>query len=281
MATTSPPLSPASNASPKSKGAQTPLSLDLSSLPPLITPSPPSNTLLITNLNSTDNFHPATLSKIKDLLSQPVPLNSFSPLRSLRRIIVSYPTTDAAIDMRQVLDGQSIGDDDRIRIYFGEHTPIIGEGREDHHLHPPSLGKLLFISPPPSPPLGWEIREEDPPNKDVHAEDLQKALASLNGFKCYDENAEDVDDGNTDGGDGRQAMSEEEKQGLEQFKHGGFGRKRSGTQGSLVVYHPRDHGDRVDLPAVMVEDTEGLGVVPEGGKMLTHTARPPVELMEQ
>ncbi len=178
--------------------------------------------------------------------------------------------------MRQALDGQSIGDDNRIRIYFGEHTPIVGEGGEDQYLHPPSLGKLLFISPPPSPPLGWEIREEEPPNKDVHAEDLQKALANLNGFKRHDDSEEEEERG---------AMSEEEKEGLEQFKHGGWGRKRSGTQGSVVVYHPRDHGDREDLPAVMVEDTEGHGV-PEGeeeggGKMLTHTARPPVELMEQ
>lgn len=111
----------------------------------------------------------------------------------------------------------------------------------------------------------------------MHAEDLQKALANLNGFKRYDDSEEE---------DNREAMSEEESGNLEQFRHGGWGnRKRSGTQGSVVVYHPRDHGDREDLPAVMVEDTEGEGVLEGGeeggGKMLTHTARPPVELMEQ
>ena len=60
-----------------------------------------------------------------------------------------------------------------------------------------------------------------------------------------------------------------------------------------MVYHPRDHSDREDLPAVMVEDTtpavdeeeEGMeGVISpiEGGgpkKIMAHTARPPVELM--
>lgn len=173
--------------------------------------------------------------------------------------------------MRQVLDGFPIGEDEEVRIYFGEHTPIQGEEGEDQHLHPPSLGKLLFISPPPSPPCGWEIREEEPPNKDVHAEDLQKALAGLNGHRRRDS-------------DMNEPMSEEEREGLE--RQGGWGRERKGTVGgggSMMVYHPSVHGDREDLPAVMVVDTEGEGVeedMPEGGgRMLTHTARPPVELM--
>jgi hypothetical protein len=172
--------------------------------------------------------------------------------------------------MRQVLDGFPMGEDESVRIYFGEHTPIQGEGAEDQHLHPPSLGKLLFISPPPSPPCGWEIREEEPPNKDVHAEDLQRALAGLNGNRKV-------------GGNGDQSpMSEEEREGLE--RQGGWGRERErrGT-GSMMVYHPGVHGDREDLPAVMVEDTTEEGVEEDrlegGGRLLTHTARPPVELM--
>lgn len=173
--------------------------------------------------------------------------------------------------MRQVLDGFPIGEDERVRIYFGEHTPIQGEEGEDQHLHPPSLGKLLFISPPPSPPCGWEIREEEPPNKDVHAEDLQRALAGLNGHR-RDSDADTP-------------MSDEEREGLK--RQGGWGRERRGTVGgSMMVYHPSVHGDREDLPAVMVEDTtEQVGEeespvdLEGGGRMLTHTARPPVELI--
>lgn len=174
--------------------------------------------------------------------------------------------------MLQVLDGQPFGsEEDRARTYFGEQTPIAGE-TEDQHLKAPSLGKLLFISPPPSPPCGWEIREEEPPNKDVHAEDLQKALAGLNGAR---RGSEGSDIG---------AMSEEEREEL--GLSNGLGRKRSG---SLCVYHPRVHGDREDLPAVMVVDTtadgEGEGEEEmdnsEGGRVsLTKTVRPPVELME-
>ena len=173
--------------------------------------------------------------------------------------------------MRQVLDGVPIGSEDAVRIYFGEHTPVAGvDAAEDQSLHPPSLGKLLFISPPPSPPCGWEIREEDPPNKDVHAEDLQRALAGLNGVDAACEP--------------QTPISDEEREELE--RQGGWGKRRGrkGT-GGTVVYHPRVHGDREDLPAVTVEDTteegdeEGVESGEGAPKVLTKTARPPVELM--
>lgn len=174
-----------------------------------------------------------------------------------------------------------------MRIYFGEPTPIAGEEGEDQHLKAPSLGKLLFISPPPSPPAGWEIREEEPPNKDVHAEDLQRALAGL-GNHGKERRASADDDG--DDAAAASPMSEDEREELR------GNRNRSGT-GSMMVYHPKDHGDNEDLPAVMVIDTTagteeettpespgGLSPVDGqgqgGGRILTHTARPPVELME-
>ena len=92
--------------------------------------------------------------------------------------------------------------------------------------------------------------------------------------------------------DAESPMSEDEKGELR------GNRKRSGT-GSMTVYHPKDHGDNESLPAVMVIDTtadaedeegdqespgdpsspmdgQGLG----GGRILTHTARPPLELMQ-
>lgn len=234
------------------------------------------------NLNSLATFLPQNLQHIHTLLSTPTPLNSFSPLRSLRRIIVSYPTVDAAIAIRQLLDGTPLSENDRVRIYFGEPTPLLGEQGEDQHLKAPSLGKLLFISPPPSPPAGWEIREEEPPNKDVHAEDLQRALAGLSGQRS--ERGATVDDAES-------PMSEDEKGELR------GNRKRSGT-GSMTVYHPKDHGDSENLPAVTVIDTAADAEEEEyqessggsspgdgqrqgggGGRIMTHTARPPLELM--
>ena len=143
----------------------------------------------------------------------------------------------------------------------------------------PSLGKLLFISPPPSPPAGWEIREEEPPNKDVHAEDLQRALAGL---------ADNGDERRPLTVDVASPMSEDEKGYLQ-------GNQRGAGTGSMTVYHPKDHGDNEDLPAVMVIDTatgakreneESPGNLSPvdgpargGGRILTHTSRPPLETM--
>lgn len=119
---------------------------------------------------------------------------------------------------------------------------------------------MFFISPPPSPPFGWEVREEGPPNKEVHAEDLASALAGLR------QRPEAVDQrGEEDGGNEEAAA-----------------RGRSGST-TTMVFQPDQHGDGPGLPAVMVEDTtasEGESPV-DGGKILAHTARPPVELMQE
>ena len=175
-----------------------------------------------------------------------------------------------------------------MKIYFGEPTPLVGQYASDAHdpqLQTPSLGKLMFISPPPSPPCGWEIRDEDPPNKATHAEDLLAALSGLgstnndnnnnNNDYYYSHRDEDgnMETSNRDSG-GLKNGGEwgEKKQGR------GSGRKRRGT---LTVYHPRDYGDSEDLPAVMVEDMTGEDAPEEGaGPLPTKTARPPVELMD-
>ncbi|KAI9820594.1 MAG: hypothetical protein M1827_004963 [Pycnora praestabilis] len=251
-------------ASPLSSGTRTPLSLDLSSLPPLITPSPPSNTLLITNLQDPTIFRPENLLTIRDLINQSAPLHSWAPLKSFRRIVVSFWDTESAIQIRKILDGEAIMGD-RVRVYFGEPTPI---EPVDQHLHAPSGGKLFFISPPPSPPHGWEMRNEAPPNKETHAEDLASALAKLH--------ARPQDEPST-------PISPVENGNDKEWKRQQANRQRSGS--STMIYHPGDHGDSPHLPAIAVEDTtESPGDISpieaaKGEKML-HTARPPVELMQ-
>ena len=161
---------------------------------------------------------------------------------------------------------------DRVRIYFGEPTPI---EPVDQHLHLPESGKLFFISPPPSPPFGWEMRNEGPPNKEVHAEDLASALAKLHARPRNNVSSSVSTRSDNVAEDGGQ-----------KGKHT-VNRERSGS--STVVYHPEDHGDSPLLPAVVVEDTTGspgpISPVDQredvGSKIMVHTARPPVELMEQ
>lgn len=260
--TVSPPTS--ANTSPSTSPADTTsLKLDLTTLPPLITPSPPTNTLLITNLLTPDIFTPSTLAEIRSLIDASAPLHAFSPLKSLRRIICSFHTVDDAIRIRQLLDGEFIMGN-RVRIYFGEQTPIVVE---DQHLAAPKSQKLFFISPPPSPPFGWEVREEAAPNKEVVAEDLARALAGLKEKKGPR--------GDLDAGEVSSERLAGERGPAE------AGRTRSGSRS--VVYHPGDHGDSPLLPAVMVEDTteeHDAGLESEEEKkIMAHTARPPVELM--
>ena len=47
------------------------------------------------------------------------------------------------------------------------------------HLRPPMPERNFLISPPGSPPVGWEQTHEEPPNEVHLAEDLQRAFEQL------------------------------------------------------------------------------------------------------
>ncbi len=139
-----------------------------------------------------------------------------------------------------------------MRVYFGVETKI---DQEDQHLRAPKSDKLFFISPPPSPPMGWEMRQEEPPNKEVHAEDLAVALAKLHARPTPDE-----------------ALGRPTK----------ITRERSGT--GTVLFDPGEQGYSPDLPAIALQDTsdspEDMSPMEGVEKKFVHTSRPPVELME-
>ncbi|KAH4226088.1 hypothetical protein HBI70_154200 [Parastagonospora nodorum] len=247
-----------------SSRSKSPLSLDLSDLPPLVEPSPPSNTLIITNLLAPEIFHITTLTELREAIDQHGKIHTWAPLKSFRRIVVSFFDIESAIQIRQTLDGSQIMGY-RVRVYFGMNTPL---NPSDQHLPLPKSDRLFFISPPPSPPMGWEMKEEDAPNKIVHPEDLAAALARLHAHPHND------------------ALSPVDSD------FSPIGRRRTGS--TTIVYHPEDHGDSLTLPAIAVEDTtetpgsltpdcmEGVeGPIQSQkaqGKTLS-TARPPLEFM--
>ncbi|KAF3008676.1 hypothetical protein E8E13_009138 [Curvularia kusanoi] len=246
-----------------SSGSKSPLSLDLSDLPPLVEPSPPSNTLIITNLLAPEIFQAATLTEIRQTIDAHAKVHTWAPLKSFKRIVVSFFNTPDAITIRQTLDGETLMGY-RIRVYFGINTPM---NPSDQHLPLPKSDKLFFISPPPSPPMGWEMRNEDAPNTVVHPEDLAEALAKLHARP--------------------EAHSPVSDSGPSPIT-----RRRTGS--TLVVYHPEDHGDSPQLPAISVEDTtetpepltpdamegvEGPIATEKAMGRNVSTARPPVEFM--
>ena len=230
------------------------LTLDLSNLPPLSQPTPPSNTLLFTNLNNTQIFTAENLATIRNLISASAFIHAFSPLKSFRRIVVSFFDEDSAIRVRKVWDGEAILGE-RVKIYFGQNTPIRAR---DEHLALPDAGKLFFISPPPSPPHGWEMRLEDAPNKLVHADDLAAALAKLN--YRPDPAAAIMDSPVSPTGEGAAGR-----------------RSRSST----LIYQPDDKSP--NMPAVVVEDMtdepKEMSPIEASKPIMAHTSRPPVELM--
>ncbi|KAK2596234.1 hypothetical protein QQS21_006326 [Conoideocrella luteorostrata] len=232
------------------------LTLDLSNLPPLVQPTPPSNTLLFTGLNNLDIFRPDNLERIRGLVAKTAPIHAFAPLKSFRRIVISFFDIDAALAVRSIWDGESVVGD-RCRVYFGQQTNV--EAR-DEHLALPDAGKLFFISPPPSPPHGWEVRLEDAPNKLVHAEDLATALSKLHGNKTQglDSPISPVD--------------------------GCISAGRTRSRSSTLIYQPDENGCSPDLPAVFVEDMtdepEEMSPIDSTRPIMAHTSRPPVELMQ-
>lgn len=262
----SPGLSPALSPNrSRSSSRASHLTLDLSSIPPLTQPAVPTNTLLITNLNNPAIFAAPHITQLRTIIEERAPLASWSPLKSFRRIVCSFATTEAATAVRASLDGEAVLGD-RVRVYFGEHTPLT---QADQHLQAPESKKLFFISPPPSPPHGWESKNEDPPNAVVHAEDLAHALARLTWDPKH--NYEVPED------DSKAAV---EKQHI--------GRARSAS--SVLLFEPEAE-DKEDMPAISVDDYTDSGderspveangrfdYTPE--KATIHTQRPPVELMQ-
>jgi calcipressin-2 len=66
-------------------------------------------------------------------------------------------------------------------VFRANPTPISPpkDGPEGPYLCPPETGKNFLISPPGSPPVGWEQTVEDPPNSTPLADDLIIALKRL------------------------------------------------------------------------------------------------------
>lgn len=68
-----------------------------------------------------------------------------------------------------------------MRVYRADPTKIEDDETHEHnhYLRPPANEKNFLISPPGSPPVGWEQIREDPPNATPLANDLIAALRKL------------------------------------------------------------------------------------------------------
>ncbi|RMD40683.1 hypothetical protein DV735_g4431, partial [Chaetothyriales sp. CBS 134920] len=199
----------------------------------------------------------------------------------MHRIIVSFLDQDAAIRVRQEIDGIALlppqdaaeGHEGTVtKCYFGEPTPLYTEN-EVKYLERPDQGRLFFISPPPSPPIGWEMKAEDPPNKEVHAGDLASKLQKLTS-RMETPDMSPVDSGEEDD-DKLRLHTADELLRLQRTRSatagnvmqidGGESPLKTRSRSSTLIYDPKAHGDNL---------------IGKEKPIMAHTARPPVELMQ-
>ncbi|GLB35564.1 putative calcipressin [Lyophyllum shimeji] len=158
------------------------------------TPSPtqyaqPTNTVAVAGVPKAF-FHPVILDVLRDHFSSFGEINRWVPLPGFGRIIVVYRFEDNAEHAKQdcdpiVVQQSHDGSDVVLRVYRADPNPLMTEDMfgnpipEANYLRPPSIDKNFLISPPGSPPVGWEQIKEDPPNPTPLADDLIQALRRL------------------------------------------------------------------------------------------------------
>ncbi|TFK84018.1 Calcipressin [Polyporus arcularius HHB13444] len=158
--------------------------------PPSLTTSSPvsphrTNTLVITRLPP-HFFEPIIQEALKSHFSTYGPLYAWAPIRGLARVILVYFSEEDAEMAKETNDGLIIGEMNNtpeyvLRVYRADPTPIESDETHEHnhYLRPPVNDKNFLISPPGSPPVGWEQIREDPPNSTPLAHDLMAALRRL------------------------------------------------------------------------------------------------------
>lgn len=129
--------------------------------------------LIVTNLDSALFKSDELKKQIEMLFKQYGDIVSFQYFRSFRRMRVNYSCPAAAAKARiQLHQTQFLNT--IMNCYFAQ--PVTPIDAADQHLQPPAPLKQFLISPPASPPVGWEPRDEGEPLVNY---DLLAAIANL------------------------------------------------------------------------------------------------------
>ncbi|KAH8360250.1 hypothetical protein KR093_011474 [Drosophila rubida] len=128
--------------------------------------------IIVTNIHSEVFANPELKHAMEELFRTFSESATFQWLRSFRRLRVNYDNAIAAANARIKLHQYEFNKKTVITCYFAQPvTPV-----NNKNLQPPAPVKQFLISPPASPPAGWEPREEAEP---LVNHDLLAALASL------------------------------------------------------------------------------------------------------
>lgn len=147
----------------------------------------PTNTLIITQVPR-NFFEPTILQALREYFSVHGEITHWVPISSFFRILLVYSDVESVEHAKASSDPLVIqpnhGEQTILRVYRAEPNPTVSPcspTSDDQLLKPPPLEKNFLISPPGSPPVGWEPIREDPPNSATLAEDL---VTALNRLKC-------------------------------------------------------------------------------------------------
>lgn len=127
--------------------------------------------IIVTSIHSSVFRSDQLKEEMEDLFRQFSPLVTFHWLKSFKRLRVNFESSTAAANARLQLH-QYPFNESIISCYFAQPvTPV-----SHTNLQLPAPVKQFLISPPASPPAGWEPREENEP---LVNHDLLAALANL------------------------------------------------------------------------------------------------------
>lgn len=131
--------------------------------------------LIITNVDVSVFADPEQKARFEEMFASIEPGASFGYFRSFRRARVTFESPDSAAQAR-IRCHQLPFNNSTLNCYFAQASAAPTEGAADGHLRPPTPPRQFLISPPASPPVGWEPSEEQQPciNYDIIA-----ALASM------------------------------------------------------------------------------------------------------
>ncbi|KAG5356491.1 hypothetical protein CJU90_1829 [Yarrowia sp. C11] len=130
------------------------------------------NTLIITGLSRAHFTSEAFMLELKKALASDE-LVCWAPLKSLGRIVCVFVSIDSCSVAKKYIkqaaeaayvDEEFLNYSTLKAQYAPNNTDMATLGDTKQLLQLPDAGKLFFISPPPSPPVGWTSRLEDDPN---------------------------------------------------------------------------------------------------------------------
>ncbi|WVO20336.1 uncharacterized protein IAS62_001630 [Cryptococcus decagattii] len=148
----------------------------------------PTNTLALLLPHPT-LFAPPVLDLLRAHYAHFGRIAHWAPVKCFGRVIVVFETEEEAEHAKRQGDwlrldvpvgGDEDVDADRLLLRLHYLAPsTLNPDPATTHLAPPPLSHNFLISPPGSPPEGWEPALEEAPNRTILPEDLQRALETL------------------------------------------------------------------------------------------------------